>query len=478
MEELKPSKLSSNEYITVPKHFTASDAETHDVTLNRESFIQLREPRGERLRASKGRVLIAPYHPDLPLESGIQLQLIDHAENNLALGQSPLLSPLVSPSRIIDLARMGIVVEEQLVTKTDQVWANFNFHSRPPIHDDAPHEAQYNPLTLDIHGRDIRDEKNWTRPPATHGGWGVTGLTYENEAKNDLLWLEMNQPDIETLRSIEEEQRRFFGDIPLHPASPEAFQNWMQHPSGFYQAEGRRNYTYKEMTQLKHLYGYKNVRIDRQIEKIDALKLFSDDIQTNPDMHHSEIFPANDTDMVLFECAVGERAYQVVTQKVPLVDRDQGIHMVVKIRPEPHTIWDDPTATLEALGIGIGLTRLFQASGVLKDHQSDGEIGDVYFDFNANWSMTKKRDLIANVKPHELMKKLPLIKEAIQRDTRAHLHVQLEKMNAHWEVPPAPGTFAFHKPQTNEAIAQIRSILGDETEGLATWLRTNFHQAT
>lgn len=45
--------------------------------------------------------------------------------------------------------------------------------------------------------------------------------------------------------------------------------------------------------------------------------------------------------------------YQLATQSSYLTDAREGIHMVFKIRPEPHTPWDNPRQTLEAYAIGL-----------------------------------------------------------------------------------------------------------------------------
>jgi len=467
MAELKNEINADSEYIRIPKHFTVDGK-------NETGNIEFRIPHGEALKDSKGRRLIAPYNPDLPIESGFQLQLLDlYADTNQQLGQSPLLSDEVSPSRIVDLARIGIAAEEFLVTKTDQAWANFNFHSRPPMNPVATEDAQYNQLTLDIHGRDISDERNWTRPPAVHGGWGLASDVFNaDQARRDLEWMTDHKTDVAELRKIEDEQKRWGQDIIPHPANPLDFAGWENHPSGYYFEGGRRQYTYKEMKHLKRI--YKGREFERRIETLDALPLFQGEIVVNMDFHHSEHFPANDTDLVLFEASFGERHFQVVTQKTPLVDRKDGIHMVVKLRPEPHTPWDHPTQTLEAVAIGIGLSRIFQKEKLLEDdghdgveYKSDGEIGDVYLDMNANWSMTKKQALLEDLT-------LPEIKEAIQKDTRAHLHVQLEKMDAKWEIPPAPGTFTGNEAQPSVAIDKMRTALNDKEKGLLSWISDNF----
>ena len=69
---------------------------------------------------------------------------------------------------------------------------------------------------------------------------------------------------------------------------------------------------------------------------------------------------------------------------------------------------------------------------------------------------------------------LPEIKEAIQKDTRAHLHVQLEKMDATWEIPPAPGTFTGNEVQPSVAINKMRAVLNDKEKGLLKWISDNF----
>lgn len=417
---------------------------------------EYREPKGKVLFQEGKIEVLAPEHTDFPVESGFHLQIKDPMMMTASLGETPLLSTKADPKAILRVAALGVATEEIIVDQTEDVWANFNLHSRPPITSKEPIEAQYNPLTLDIHGRDIQDPRNWTKPPPIHGAWGVTPeITIEEElqrVKEDLS--EKGDVVPATVEEIEKYRHdpmvRVWGENPPDPGDPEHFHEWRSHPTGMYDWEGgRREYNEAELGQLETIFNSEEFK--NKVAAVKTVELFTEE---NPEKQSFDPLP--DSDIILWEFG----GYQLVTQKNPLVDPEEGIHMVLKLRPESHNPWDNPRQTLEALAIGIGISRF------LRNTKALGEIGDAYLDFNANWSMTRKGSL---------QETLPLseIKKVIQNDTRTHLHIQLEKMTASWEIPPAPGTFTEHRTQPQEAIDEIRKRLNDETKGLKAWLFQN-----
>lgn len=415
---------------------------------------EYRKPEGKVLFQEGDIRIQAPKYTDFPTESGSHLQIVDQTITTDSLGETPLLSTKADPKAILRVSALGIAAEEMLVGQTSNVWANFNLHSRPPITSKEPIEAQYNPLTLDIHGRDIKDPRNWTRPPAIHGAWGVKAEVSSEEEMQRTRESQDKKGSIipATAEEVEEHKsdpmKRVWGAIP-DPSNPQAFEDWRKHPTGMYDWEaGRREYNDAELNQLETIFNSQEFKA--KIAEVKNAELF---IEENPEKQSFDPLP--DSDIVLWEFG----GYQLVTQKTPLVDQAEGIHMVLKLRPESHNPWNNPKQTLEALAIGIGVSRL------LRDTKALGEIGDVYLDFNANWSMTGKGNL----------QDLPLdeIKRAIQKDTRTHLHIQLEKMEALWEIPPAPGTFTEHRLQSQEAIEEIIKVLNQDQNGLKDWIFKN-----
>lgn len=416
-----------------------------------ETQIDLREPRGEVFLRNGSKELIAPASTDFPVSSGDHLQIVDRSIRSSDLRESPILSDKVDPKDILALVRLGIVAERKLVDGTNNAWANLNLHSRPPMTADSPVDAQYDSATLDIHGRNIDDASNWAMPPPIHGAWGAQSL--EELARQPQPVDEKGRvipgstDDIEKYKH--DPNRTILDQTSARVQRPDEFDGWKQESEGGYSWEGaRRKYAPAELAELRNTFGTSEFMAETT--KLDDIELFSD---PNPAPEH---FEANETDFVLWEFG----GYQLVTQKTPLVDASEGIHMVLKLRPEPHTPWDNPKQTLEAYAIGLGVARL------LKNTNALGDIGDAYLDMNANWSMGKKREALQGKSPEE-------IKQIIQQDTRAHLHIQLEKMTAAWEIPPAPGTFKENQPQSPESIEELRSVLNDPQKGLRNWIMQN-----
>lgn len=411
---------------------------------------ELREPTGEVLAKEETIEVIAPKFTNFPVKSGFQIQVAEKGLETSHLGETPLLSEKADPKAILQVASLGILAEKAIVEKTGNVWANFNFHSRPPLKREEPIEAQYNSLTLDIHGRDINDQLNWTRPPVIHGSWGVreTSLKEESQLLKETV---DKKGDIEMPSTEEIEKNKSDPAtrvLTANPTSSSDFEEWKDHSTGMYDWEGRREYEEDELKTLREIFSSPD--FIKQVEGSKNIELFTEE---NP---KPQVFEPNDSDMVLWEFG----GYQLITQKVPLVDSQEGIHMVLKLRPEPHTPWENQRQALEAIAISIGVSRL------LKNTQGLGEIGDVYLDMNANWSMTRKSKLKETMSMED-------VKAEIQKDTRAHLHIQLEKMTASWELPPAPGTFKENAPQSQETIEEIRSILNKDQVGLKDWLFKN-----
>ena len=418
-----------------------------------ETHIDLREPRGEVFLRSANRELIAPRNTDFPLSSGDHLQIVDRGIRASEIRESPILSDQVDPKDVLALVRLGIIAERELVDGTRNVWANLNLHSRPPMSAKAPIDAQYDPLTLDIHGRDIDDASNWALPPPIHGAWGAQSL--EELARQPQPVDETGRVIPATTDEIEQYKhdpnRRVFDQTSARVQRPEEFEGWRQDPEGKYNWEGgRRKYTPEELARLRSVFGTSEFMTETT--KLDDIQLFPD---PNPPKEH---FEPNQTDTVLWEFG----GYQLVTQSGYLTDAREGIHMVLKLRPEPHTPWDNPRQTMEAYAIGLGIARL------LKNTKSLGEIGDAYFDMNANWSMGKKRD-----DPASVGKSLDEMKQIIQQGTRAHLHIHLEKMTAAWEIAPAPGMPNTNESQSPETIEEVKGLLNDPEKGLNSWIRQN-----
>lgn len=432
---------------------TPAQIKIHGEATPIETHIDLREPRGETFLRQGSKELIAPGSTDFPISSGDQLQVVDREVKSSDIRETPLLSDKVDPKRILALVRMGIITERQLIEKTRNVWANFNLHSRPPMSADAPIDAQYDSLTLDIHGRDIADASNWAMPPPIHAGWGAQSL--EQLAR-------LPQPVDETGRVIpataeeieaykHDPNRKVLDQSSARIQRPEEFQGWRERSEGGYNWEGgRRKYTPAELSQLRGVFGTSQFLAETL--ELDDIELFPD---PNPP---KERFEPNETDTVLWEFG----GYQLVTQSGYLTDAREGIHMVLKLKPEPHTPWNNPRQTMEAYAIGLGVARL------LKNTKSLEEIGDAYLDMNANWSMGKKRD-----DPTNAGKSLVEMKQIIQQDTRAHLHIQLEKMTAAWEIAPAPGMPNANESQSPETIEEVRGILNDPEKGLYSWIAKN-----
>lgn len=417
--------------------------------------IDLRKPKGEALLKNGSRELMAPQSTNFPLSSGIQLQVVDQSIRAQDLREAPLLSDKVDPRSILALIRTGIIAEGTLVNGTDTAWANLNLHSRPPMTADSPIDAQYDPLTLDIHGRDIKDASNWAMPPPTHAGWGAEGTddakaefqkSRESVDENGKV-IPANSDEIAKYKH--DPNRRVIAQASARVQKPEEYKGWKETSEGGYHWEdGRRQYSAEELAMLRSVFGTSEFLAETT--KLDDIELLTD---PNPPPEH---FEPNDTDTALWQFG----GYQLVTQKTPLVDSDEGIHMVLKLLPESHAPWDNPKQALEAYAIGLGIIRL------LKNTKALGDIGDAYLDMNANWSMTRKREELSGRSSDE-------IKQTIQRDTRTHLHIQLEKMTAAWEIPPAPGIFTENKPQSPEAIEEIKDILNNPDKGLRNWLLRN-----
>ena len=419
-----------------------------------KTAVELREPKGEVFLKNGSREIIAPKNTDFPVLSGTHLQLVDRGIKSADLNEPTILSRRVKPKDILALIRMGIITERRMVEQTGNVWANLNLHSRPPVTSENPIDAQYDSLTLDVHGRNMKDASNWAMSPPTHGAWGAQEKSSIQEIRDVLESFDERgnlvpaTPD-EIEKYKHDPDTRVFDQTSARVQRPEEYRDWKSDTQGKYNWDNvRRRYTPEELSQLRIIFGTSDFLLETA--SLDSIELFTD---PNP---LSESFEPNDSDIVLWEFG----GYQLVTQEIPLVDAKEGIHMVLKLRPEPHTPWDNPKQTLEAYAIGIGVARL------LRDTESLGDIGDVYLDMNANWSMGGKRESLQD-------KPLDKIRKAIQQDTRAHLHIQLEKMTASWEIPPAPGTFVENQPQSPEAIKEIRQVLNDPQRGLKNWIFEN-----
>lgn len=414
--------------------------------------VLLRECPGTLLSQVDNVLVLTPEITDFPVRAGDQIQVVDPTFKTKDIGESPILSEKAHPRELLKTIAVSIAVENQLFnSQRDNVWCNLNIHSRPPISDDAPDPAQYNPFVVDIHGRSIHDT-NWVRPPAIHGNWGVRSeLAYESQAKIDRESID----DSGNLIPATSEEINLHKHDPMSRVGKEDFANWQNHPTGMYDWQGVRKYSMQDIEKLKQLFAQE---FDITIEKYKDIELFTEENPPDQDFGQSDIAP-------LWQFG----GYQLVTEKVPLVDPKDGIHMVLKILPKPHAPWDNPKATLEALAIGIGVSRLLKDTKDIMGNDIMGEIGDVYFDVNSNWGKP-----MMERKAGEQIETNDELKDIFYKDAGMHLHIQLEKMDARWEIPPAKGTFNNHQVQPPDVINEIRNILGDGKTGkLHKWLFDN-----
>lgn len=413
---------------------------------------------GERLYGNGTTVLQVPRFTDSPITNGIQLQVVDRSDLNSKGEGEMRTAPLfkANPKNILKDVAVATIAEKYLVGRTYMAWANLNLHTRPPVNVAAQHDVQYDPLVVDIHGRDIWDPYNWAKPPQMHGVFGSKELDRKSDWKEFKGSVDKNGKPIP---ATQEEVKAFKASQikdqqPGITSNPRDFDGWETHRTGKYQTEGERTTPEATVNRLKEIFGTEmpagTTLIDGELADLKELELFK---ENDPEQR---VFEENDTDIELWRFG----GMQLVTQRNPLVPPKEGIHMVLKLRPEPHTPWENMTQNLEAWAVGIGVARL------LRETKSMGEIGDAYLDMNANWSMVNKKGLTDEMPLDDL-------KKEIQKGTRAHLHIQLEKMGASWEIPPAPGTFPGHKLQPQEVIDEIRTILGKENGGLKDWLLTN-----
>lgn len=419
-----------------------------------KTSIEFREPQGEVLLVSGTQEVIAPKITDFPIESGTQLHIVDRKIKTTELKQSPIMSNKVDPKEILRLIRMGLITERKLVENTDNAWANLNLHSRPPITSENPVDAQYNSLTVDVHGRNMKDASNWALPPAIHGVWGLQEKDINQEFDEIQDSFDKNGDLVPaTPDEIEEHKTDPDGQIldqtSARAQRSEEFTDWKSDPQGKYNWDnGRRKYTPEELEKLRNIFGSLDFLVE--MGKLDGIELFHDAQPTR------ELFEPNKYNTVLWSFG----GYQLTALGTPFMNENDGIHLMLEVKPHPSTPWDSPQQTLEAFAIGLGVTRL------LKDTKSLGEIGDAYLDMNSNWSMATKREELKGLTPDEIKKK-------IQEDTWTHLHIQLEKITAAWEIPPAPGTFTKNKPVSAESIDEIRRILKDPQRGLTNWILKN-----
>lgn len=416
--------------------------------------VEFRKTRGETFLQMGKQELLAPETTDFPAESGDQLQIVDRTYRTQDLGESPILSEKVKPKAILSLIRLGIIAEEKLVEETDNVWANLNLHSRPPITNEMPVEAQYDDLTIDIHGRNMKDASNWALPPAIHGVWGMQEKNINQEfdeiqdsfdKSGDLI---PATPD-ETKEHMTDPDSQILDQTSARVQRSEEFTDWKSDPQGKYNWDnGRRKYTPEELEKLRNIFGSLDFLVETG--KLDSIELF-------PDAHPTrELFEPNKWNRVVWSFG----GYQLTALGTPFMNESDGIHLMLEVKPHPSTPWDSPQQTLEAFAIGLGVTRL------LKDTKSLGEIGDVYLDMNSNWSMTKKREELDSRPMDE-------VKAEIQKNTKAHLHIQLEKAGSRWEVPPAPDTFGEYKQTSLKTLDEIEKTLKDPETGLTSWVLNN-----
>lgn len=409
---------------------------------------------------------MVPHRTEFPKGTGLQFDVVDSTYNTTELGIHPLLSEQADPKVAMGTIAVALAVEKEVIKRSHNPWANLNVGTRPAVTADSPDVLQYDRLVASVIGRSSKDPR-WAQPKPFTGVWGQN---FQEQYGPDPL--EKVREDLDRERNVlpatadeiaehkKDPMKWTTDEKPPSPANKADYAGWREDPIGKYIGwdTDSRAYTPDEIYAMRKLVNSEN--FDRTIAALEQIDLFSDEIVLNTDFTQSVQFPANDTDTVLWEAKIGNHYYQVVTQKNPLVDRDEGHHFVVKVRydngrgeyREPHTPYENLQQSLEAYAIGIELERIL------------GNETDLRLDMNANWSMGGKQEMLQQAR-------IPEGKKIVQERTRAHLHVQ----EFAGEIAPAPGTFTENKPQTPEKVEDIRTKLHHKETGLAPRLLERYH---
>lgn len=425
-------------------------------------IIDIVEPTGTTLFQADSLRIIAPDHTDFPVSGGKHLQIVDDAVSAVTENdevQNVVLSDAVDPKALIRAEALGIAVSGALLREDPQThWVNLNCHPRGPMTPYVPNGGLWRHNVVDVHGRDITGVMNWSKPPLAEGEFGLS-LPPDTHDKQSVGDIEAHKKDpLQTELERVEKKTVMRESYPDDRTDTEK-RAWRTDQTGTYSLGGRREYSPEEIEFLQRIFSSETFK--KEATNIMKTPLFED-------TSYKGVFREYADDAVLWQ----HGAYQLVTQRVPLVDKETGIHMVLKVRQnkpgseEPHTVFENPQATLEAFAIGIGVSRLFT-----KHPELIGSIGDAYFDFNANWSMHNKLYMgqeESGLTPDEIKKK-------IQENTRAHLHIQLVKAGERWELPPQPGTFGDYEGYVADdpAVGQMKNVLNDPENGLTSWILEN-----
>lgn len=463
--DIKPAELFPGSYRTYSKEIhgsvypvgtTPSDIISNKVQpidrIAETVEIELREPKGEILFQDGNLSLIAPKFTDLPVDGAYHLQVVDGTAETEKLGQVPILSQRSDARSLVRSEALAVLTEKTMFEndETGAVWMNNNWHTRPPVLPlQAPHEAQYSSQVVDIHAWKLTDPRNVFKPPSIHGMEGVlTDLTSTAESVTDV--------DIAKYKS--DPMSRLNDENIPNMRKPQDFEDWRSHPWGLRDLSGRNQYKREELEFLKSIYGSDDFA--QQWKNFKDIEIFRDENPPNGNFSETK-------DEVLWRYD----GFRLVTQKTPLMDAREGIYLQLQVDPKMNVPWQNPTKTLEGYAIAIGLSRL------LRDSTGAGEIGDVYIDINNNWGnpmLDKQVAMAKGVKGLNEGETIDHVKESFLHDASMKWHIQLEKIDAQWDIIPAPGLTGQHKDLSSGIISRIKEVIGDGENGvLKNWLYTN-----
>lgn len=172
--------------------------------------------------------------------------------------------------------------------------------------------------------------------------------------------------------------------------------------------------------------------------------------------------------------------YLLVTQDNPLVDREDGVHLVLIYRGEQqgpeerfNFPWRDMRRTAEMITIAAAASKILTKHGY-----ADRELDKSYIHMNANWSLgsatypdhpSNESDVMWNGQMHSPTRWPGADASAGIPAPNIHPHIQLLRRNEGGQehdlfLPATPDQHArqIKAGQTNEEIAALRDVLGPE----------------
>jgi hypothetical protein len=433
--------------------------------------------------------VLLPKIPDMPLNTGMQVQIVDRTLNVANLNELPLLSEGLDLNKYLRLEAVAAMVAQKIFESSKEpVWININTQTSPLVTPETPGESRpYHCLTVDIHIRhlpkyeemfdfhgEIRPEivvddlgalvmgpDAFLEPPPLTGYFGIPSA--EAGVRMDLA--AGNEPaTIEEIRQYAKDPADEALQLMLRLDSIRTgISHWKNSPTGTTPFFGRRIYEPTEISEIRQIFAQWDIQKEA-FDKLESTSLFSDEAINHPP------YPAEWThDIELWRSGKADAAgrYRIVTQKNPLVDPKDGMHFVVELSPETHTAWENLEVYLSMRAISIGMLRILNRNDLVistEGGQSQRHfiLNNAFAYINGNWNFKDIAQIWGdNPSKAELRKRL-------MDRARTHMHIIVSDTDP--ETPPMRGTFKDHRKLNDKIIATLKTMLNDPKNGLSSMM--------